>query len=150
MRGARSAAESFSILRILPQREGLGGWDARERTREKNRIEEQTNPWILQRILQQELNCTQIDTRLYIVDSFNTVKNISSFPIPNRDVTYQTLPVSARECLVSDIPAEDGKTANLFLQFTEPNLLLHNLVCVFFAGLSPCLLTCQVWNGSTI
>jgi hypothetical protein len=48
MRGARSAAESFSTLRILPQREGFGGrarggGDARERTREKKRIEEQTS-----------------------------------------------------------------------------------------------------------
>ncbi len=43
MRGARSEAESFSILRILPQREGFGGEDARERTREKKRIEEQTS-----------------------------------------------------------------------------------------------------------
>jgi hypothetical protein len=43
MRGARSAAESFSILRILPQREGLGGGDARKKTREKKRIEEQTS-----------------------------------------------------------------------------------------------------------
>jgi hypothetical protein len=43
MRGARSEAESFSILRILPQREGLRRGDARERTREKKRIEEQTS-----------------------------------------------------------------------------------------------------------
>ncbi len=43
MRGARSAAESFSTLRIFPEREGLGGGNARERTREKKRIEEQTS-----------------------------------------------------------------------------------------------------------
>ncbi len=43
MIGARSAAESFSTLRIFPQREGLGGRDARERTRAKKRIEEQTS-----------------------------------------------------------------------------------------------------------
>ncbi len=40
-----------------------------------------------------------------------TVKKVSYFPVPSRDVTNQTL-------LVSDIPAGDGKIANLFLQWT--------------------------------
>ncbi len=44
MREARSAAESFSTLPIFPQREGLGGGDARKRTIEKKRVEEQTSP----------------------------------------------------------------------------------------------------------
>ncbi len=51
------------------------------------------------------------------------LEKVSSFPVPSRDVTYQTLPGRelfnyslARECLVSDIPAEDGKTVNLVLQ----------------------------------
>jgi hypothetical protein len=57
-------------------------------------------------------------------------KRFSGFPIPSRDVTNQTLPsresggvtyqtlqtLPARESLVSDIPAGDGKIANLFLQ----------------------------------
>jgi hypothetical protein len=37
-----------------------------------------------------------------------TVKKVSDFPVPSRDVS-----------LVSDIPAGDGKTANLFLQCTQ-------------------------------
>jgi hypothetical protein len=36
-------------------------------------------------------------------------QKVSDFPVPNRDVTSQTLPG-----LVSDIPAGDGKIANLF------------------------------------
>ncbi len=43
-----------------------------------------------------------------------TVKKFIVFPVPTRDVTNQTLP--GRESVVSDIPAGDGKTANLFLQ----------------------------------
>ncbi len=43
-------------------------------------------------------------------------KKVSGFPVPCRDVTYQSLP--ARESFVSDIPAGDGKTANPFLQWT--------------------------------
>jgi hypothetical protein len=49
---------------------------------------------------------------------------VSSFPVPSRDVTYQSFPGAAgntlitvfpaRESLFSDIPAGDGKTANLF------------------------------------
>jgi hypothetical protein len=38
-----------------------------------------------------------------------TVKKTSDFSVPSRDVTNQTLFV-----LVSDIPAGDGKIANLF------------------------------------
>jgi hypothetical protein len=49
-------------------------------------------------------------------------KRLAVFPVPSRDVTYQTLP--GREYLnffpakglVSDISAGDGKVANLFLQ----------------------------------
>ncbi len=52
-------------------------------------------------------------------------KKISGFPVPSRDVTDQILPgrgiiklFTARECLVSDIPAGDGKIDSLFLQCT--------------------------------
>jgi hypothetical protein len=49
-----------------------------------------------------------------------TGKKVINFPVPRGDVTYQTLPgrenFPARESLVSDIPAGDGKIANLFLQ----------------------------------
>ncbi len=52
-----------------------------------------------------------------------TVKKVSGFPVPSRDVTYQTLPgreilllFPPGESLVSDILPGDGKTANLFLQ----------------------------------
>jgi hypothetical protein len=54
-----------------------------------------------------------------------TVKKVSCFPVQSRDphVTNQTLPDGeylsnflARESLVDDIPAGDGKTAKLFLQ----------------------------------
>jgi hypothetical protein len=48
---------------------------------------------------------------------------VSCFPVHSRDVTNQTLPgrgiiklFPARESLVSDIPARNGKTANHFLQ----------------------------------
>jgi hypothetical protein len=48
---------------------------------------------------------------------------VSGFPVSSRDVPYQTLPGREKlwlfpswESLVSDIPAGDGKTANLFLQ----------------------------------
>ncbi len=46
-----------------------------------------------------------------------SVRKVIDFPTPSRDVTYQTLLAKlfpARECLVSDIPAGDGKIANLF------------------------------------
>ncbi len=50
-----------------------------------------------------------------------TVKKVGGFPVPSRDVINQTLPgqefliiFPARESLVCDIPAGDGKTANLF------------------------------------
>jgi hypothetical protein len=50
-------------------------------------------------------------------------KRLSFFPFPSRDVTKQTLLVfkllPARESLVIDIPAEDGKNDNLFLQCGE-------------------------------
>ncbi len=54
-------------------------------------------------------------------------KKVSDFPAPSWDVTKQTLPgrkyivkfFPARESLVSDIPAGDGKIANLFLQCRE-------------------------------
>jgi hypothetical protein len=44
------------------------------------------------------------------------IKKVVDFPVPNRDVIYQTFPGLVRESLVSDIPAGDGKIANLFLQ----------------------------------
>ncbi len=50
-----------------------------------------------------------------------TIKKVSDLPVPSRDVTNQTLPgrdklFLARENLVNDIPAGDGKIGNLFLQ----------------------------------
>ncbi len=49
-----------------------------------------------------------------------TVRKVGDFPIPSRDVTNQTLPgrelFPATQNLVGDIPAGDGKIANLFLQ----------------------------------
>jgi hypothetical protein len=49
-------------------------------------------------------------------------KKVSGFPVPSRDVTYQTYHLftkllnfsPARESLESDILTGDGKTANLF------------------------------------
>ncbi len=46
-----------------------------------------------------------------------TVKKGIDFPVPGPDVTYQTIP-GRRASLNSDIPAGDGKIANLFLQCT--------------------------------
>jgi hypothetical protein len=44
-------------------------------------------------------------------------QKVSDFPVSSRDVTNQTLKLfPARESLVSDIPAGDGKIANSFLQ----------------------------------
>ncbi len=53
------------------------------------------------------------------LESRYTVKKVGYFPVPtppppSRDVTNQTL--LARESLVSDIPAGDGKIDNIFLQ----------------------------------
>ncbi len=55
------------------------------------------------------------------VGTLYTVKEVSDFLVPGRDVTKKTLPgpgiielFLARESLVIDIPAGDGKTANLF------------------------------------
>jgi hypothetical protein len=46
-----------------------------------------------------------------------TVKKVSGFPVLSRDVTYLLNKLfPARESLVSDIQAGDGKTDNLFLQ----------------------------------
>jgi hypothetical protein len=51
----------------------------------------------------------------------HTVKKVNDFPVPSRDVTNQTLPglenlnySRARESLVSDIPAGDGKWQTFF------------------------------------
>ncbi len=51
-----------------------------------------------------------------------TVKKLNDFPVPSRDVTNQTGIIKLfppRESLVSDIPAGDGKMANLFSQCTR-------------------------------
>jgi hypothetical protein len=50
----------------------------------------------------------------------HTVKKVRAFPVPSRDVTYQTLPAGNN----SYIPAGDGKTANFFFCV---NLLLADL-----------------------
>ncbi len=61
-------------------------------------------------------------------DVLHCNKKVSHFPVPSQDVNNQTLPCGekiylspARESLVSDIPAGDGKMANLFLQCTHQN-----------------------------
>ncbi len=50
----------------------------------------------------------------------HTVKKVIDFPVPNRDVMSLTKLSLAgnnlKESLISDIPAGDGKIANLFLQ----------------------------------
>jgi hypothetical protein len=71
-------------------------------------------------------------------------KKVSDFPVLIRDVTNQTLPdilFSARESLVSDIPAGDG-TANLFLQRSSitPTLIIHislSCFCKLFLSVFP-------------
>jgi hypothetical protein len=59
----------------------------------------------------------QYITYVYLGNPY-TLKKVKDFSVPSRDVTYQTLPgwelFPARESLVSDIPAWDGKIANLF------------------------------------
>jgi hypothetical protein len=70
-----------------------------------------------------------------------TVKKVTDFPFPSRNVTYQ--PNSpwpgiiqifpARESLVIDIPAGDREIANLLLQCNEISFNLvreFNTVCV--------------------
>jgi hypothetical protein len=58
-----------------------------------------------------------------------TVKKASGFPVPSRDVTQRIIQLfPARESLVSDIPAEDGKTANLFYSVLVP-LSMNFLSC---------------------
>jgi hypothetical protein len=49
-------------------------------------------------------------------------KKVTGFPIPSWDVTYQTLP--------GRLPAGDGKTANLFLQFVFHDETLQDGVCM--------------------
>jgi hypothetical protein len=56
-----------------------------------------------------------------------TVKKVADFPVPRRDCTDQTLPwrgiilvFPARESLVSDILARDGKTTHLFYGVPSP------------------------------
>jgi hypothetical protein len=63
----------------------------------------------------------------------HTVKKVIDFPVPSRDVTYQSVPLAgiiklfpATESLVSDILAGDGKIANLFLQVRHPALQRHS------------------------
>jgi hypothetical protein len=59
-------------------------------------------------------------------------KKVRGFPVPSRDVTghcHSPWPgimklFTARESLVSDIPAVDGKTANLFLQCSIVQVVL--------------------------
>jgi hypothetical protein len=57
-----------------------------------------------------------------------TVKKVSGFPVPSRDVklflarNYCINLFPARENLVSDTPAGDGKTDNLFLQCSPFNM----------------------------
>jgi hypothetical protein len=79
-------------------------------------------------------------------------KKVSHFPVHSRDVTYQTLPGNspwpgiiklfpARESLVSDIPAGDGKMANLFLQcMVATRLQSKKYLCQEFEN--------TVWNGT--
>jgi hypothetical protein len=58
------------------------------------------------------------------LESSYTVKKVNDFPVPSLDACHSSNPPWAgiikffpsRESLVSDIPAVDGKRANLFLQ----------------------------------
>jgi hypothetical protein len=61
-----------------------------------------------------------------------TVKKVCGFPVPSPDVTYwpgKILLISARESLVSDIPAGVGITVILFLQCS--GRYLHHLYVGF-------------------
>ncbi len=61
-------------------------------------------------------------SRFYGKHIRHTVKKVINFPVPSRDVINQLslagkkLIIPAREDLVCDIPAGDGKIDNLFLQ----------------------------------
>ncbi len=82
-----------------------------------------------------------------------TVKKVSHFPVPSRDITDQTLSGReklnyslSRKSLISDIPAGDGKTAKPFLQCIQlikresTKLAQHSVVIGGIqstAGLSP-------------
>ena len=68
--------------------------------------------------------------RTVLKPSRYTVKKVSRIPVFNRGVTYQTLRGQELlnysrlwESLVSDIPAGDGKTTNLFCSLAVPSNL---------------------------
>jgi hypothetical protein len=72
---------------------------------------------------------------------FNPVKKDGDFPVPSQDVTNQTKPgraiinlFPARESLVGDIPAGDGKIANLFLQCKDFVKMTHRKSCILLAS----------------
>jgi hypothetical protein len=75
----------------------------------------------LEKWKQIRLNCKCIVRIQYL----HCKKKVSGFPVPSRDVTNQTpwpgiiYLFHARESLVIDIPAGDGKIAYLILQCTE-------------------------------
>ncbi len=67
----------------------------------------------------------ELEARLEYIFREYTVKKFIHFPVPSRDVTYQTLPCREKFnysrpervfFLVCDIPARDGKIINHFLQ----------------------------------
>jgi hypothetical protein len=71
----------------------------------------------------------QVLNYLYEKKSGYTVKKVINFPVPSRDVTYQTLPgreyfnyIPPRESLVSDIPAGHGKISKLCFYNVESPL----------------------------
>jgi hypothetical protein len=51
-----------------------------------------------------------------LIIDFTLQKKVNDITIPSRDFTSETLPGRERESLVNDIPAGDGKIADLFLQ----------------------------------
>ncbi len=67
-----------------------------------------------------------------------TVKKVVDFPVPSREVTNQTLPggdnliIPVQGEFVSDIPAEDGKIDNLFLQCIFDSGSVTVILCVTF------------------
>ncbi len=62
------------------------------------------------------------------------MKKVTDFPVPSRDVTSQTLPggenfnhATARESLVTGIPAGDGKIGNLFSQCSMGSMVVYSV-----------------------
>jgi hypothetical protein len=53
------------------------------------------------------------------------VKKVNGFPVPSRDVIYQT--DRLKKSLVNDIPAGDGKTVNFFYSVVSHYIIPEEL-----------------------